>query len=397
MRVTRLHALVAAGVVDSFGLALGWTVFTLLAVETQGLGAAGTYAGAMLLGVALSASATSFIAAHLDGRRLLRATACAEAFLRVVTFALLLADAPLPAIASAVALTSAMGWTGYAGMRAEVAAIDSGAGTMTFYAMAIAAIEAVGVAVAALLPVGAGDGIGDVVLTTVIAAYAASLVPTLVVAGGSRVARSPRMPASRSLAKDAGPLLAGFGVMALASGPTLLSAALASELYGRAAVVASALAFTLGSFLAPRVAGLAARRADHPRLTWPLLGIGMIVGWIAAPWHVAGLVFAQVLAGLSMTAFEGMMDARVAGQASVAGMTAALARAGAARALGSSLAVGLAPLVIASRSLGAASALLSMTLVAALVGGIVVAAAERRLEAQRRRPSAETPATATLA
>ncbi|MDP9378338.1 MAG: hypothetical protein M3P40_12365, partial [Actinomycetota bacterium] len=192
-------------------------------------------------------------------------------------------------------------------------------------------------------------------------------------------------------------LLAGFGVMALASGPTLLSAALASELYGRAAVVASALAFTLGSFLAPRVAGLAARRADHPRLTWPLLGIGMIVGWIAAPWHVAGLVFAQVLAGLSMTAFEGMMDARVAGQASVAGMTAALARAGAARALGSSLAVGLAPLVIASRSLGAASALLSMTLVAALVGGIVVAAAERRSEAQRRRPSAETPATATLA
>jgi hypothetical protein len=400
MRVTRLHTLVAAGVVDSFGLALGWTVFTLHAVETQGLGAAGLYGAAMLVGVALSAAATSWISARLDGRRLLRSTASAEAVLRVVTFVLLLAQAPTAAIASAVALTYVMAWTGYAGMRAEVAAVDSGARTMTIYVMAIASIEAVGAAIGALLPIDARAVIGDAVLISVIVVHATSLVPTLVVAGGSRVTRAREPRGSRSLPKEARPLAAGFAIMAVASGPTLLSAALALELHGRMAVIAAAVAFTSGAVLAPLVTGWVGRRAHGPCLTWPALGIGMVVGWVAAPWHVAGLVFAQVLAGLSMTAFEGMMDARVAGQAPLSGITTALARAAAARALGSSLAVGLVPLAVASGSIGAASAFLSITLMACLVIGIVMLGAERRGEARIRQPVQpipETPATAKLA
>ena len=41
----------------------------------------------------------------------------------------------------------------------------------------------------------------------------------------------------------------------------------------------------------------------------------MVIGWVLAPAHVAGLLVAQFLSGLSLTAFEGVMDARVASRA----------------------------------------------------------------------------------
>ncbi len=112
----------------------------------------------MLVGIALSAPATAFLSARLDGRRLLRRTAVVEAALRVAMFLLLLGGAPIGLIAGVVLLTNVVAWTGYAGMRAEVAAVDSRASAMTRYAVCIAAIEAVGVATAALLPVG-GRGV----------------------------------------------------------------------------------------------------------------------------------------------------------------------------------------------------------------------------------------------
>jgi hypothetical protein len=49
-------------------------------------------------------------------------TAATEAGLRVGTFALLLAGTPLPVVAAAVVASNVVAWTGYAGMRAEVAA-----------------------------------------------------------------------------------------------------------------------------------------------------------------------------------------------------------------------------------------------------------------------------------
>lgn len=399
MRITRLHALVAAGLVDSFGLALGWTVFMVYAVQTQGLAAAGSYGAAVLLGVALSAASTSWLAGHLNGSQLLRTTACSEAVLRVVTFGLLLVDAPVAAVASAVALTNVMAWTAYAGMRAEVAAVDSSARTMTMYVTAIASIEAVGVAIGALLPIDFRDSIANPLLVAVIALYATSLIPTLVVAHDSRIGPSQRTPGGWSSPEAVKPLAAGFAIMALASGPTLLSTALALELHGRIAIVAAALAFTTGALLAPQLAAWIARRGFGPGVTWPALGIGMLIGWIVAPWHLIGLVLAQTLAGISMTAFEGIMDARVAEQASTSGVTARLARAAAARALGSAFAVGLAPIVIASGSLAAMSGLFSAPLTACLLCGIVLLLRKHRTAPQQREvlQRMPEPTAATLA
>ena len=60
---------------------------------------------------------------------------------------------------------------------------------MTRYAVCIAAIEAVGVATAALLPVGREGSSSGGSAVVVIVVYAASLLPTLVVARGARVRR----------------------------------------------------------------------------------------------------------------------------------------------------------------------------------------------------------------
>src|ERR687890_251361 len=49
----------AAGLTDSFGMTLGWTVFSLLVLEREGLAGLGVVNAAMLIGVALSAPATA--------------------------------------------------------------------------------------------------------------------------------------------------------------------------------------------------------------------------------------------------------------------------------------------------------------------------------------------------
>jgi hypothetical protein len=101
-----------------------------------------------------SAPAAARLSARLDGRALLRVTVVTEAALRVGTFVLLLAGTPLVAVAAAVAASNVVAWTGYAGMRAEVAAADPRGAAMTWYMVAVAAIEAAGTATAALLPRG---------------------------------------------------------------------------------------------------------------------------------------------------------------------------------------------------------------------------------------------------
>jgi hypothetical protein len=92
--MTRLRRLIATALVDSFGLSLGWTVFSLHVVRGHGLAGLGLCNAAMLVGVALSAPVAARLSARLDGRALLRSTAATEAALRVGTFALLLAGAP---------------------------------------------------------------------------------------------------------------------------------------------------------------------------------------------------------------------------------------------------------------------------------------------------------------
>lgn len=406
MRATRLPAIVAAGVTDSFGLALGWTVFVLHAVGTQGLGAAGAYGAAMLLGVALSAPATGWLAGRLGGRDLLRVTASCEAVLRVVAFLALLREAPLPLVAVLVTLTNVAAWSAYAGMRAEVASVDGRPQTMTAYVVAVAAVEALGVAAAAVLPFGPGDP-GGPLLVAVVVVYGASLLPTLLIATGSRVPRAARVPVTGGARRQRQPLAAGFGIMALASGPTLLAAALALELHGRPAVAVAALAFTVGSLLAPAAAGAMARRGSAPGVAWPLLGAGMIAGWALAPFHVAGLVLAQVLAGLSMSAFEGMMDVRVAAGAGGRHVTSALAWAASSRALGSAAATAAAPAAIGLWTLPVTSLGLTAVLATLVTAGVLASRSERRRVTsvrvvpaasratvvhvgQRRRPEGET-------
>ena len=53
--MTRLRRLIDTALVDSFGLSLGWTVFSLHVVRGHGLAGLGLCNAAMLVGVALSA------------------------------------------------------------------------------------------------------------------------------------------------------------------------------------------------------------------------------------------------------------------------------------------------------------------------------------------------------
>ena len=395
--MTRLRRLIATALVDSFGLSLGWTVFSLHVVRGHGLAGLGLCNAAMLCGVALSAPAAARLSARLDGRALLRVTAVTEAALRVGTFVLLLAGTPLVVVAAAVAASNVVAWTGYAGMRAEVAAADPRGAAMTWYMVAVAAIEAAGTATAALLPRGPDGLVTGSLLFAVITCYGACLLPTWLVAGGARVGRveavgraengagvgvgpvalpragvqaaPPAGPLAGALTGPLAGLLASGGlVMLLGSGPTLLAVGLAAELHGTRWVAGSALAFAAGSLLAPLSVARLERRALPPAVAWPALGVGMVAGWAFAAWRPAALLAAQLLSGMCMSALEGDMDARVAaGNPSPQGVTASLATAAALRAFGSAAAVALAPRIISEAGISGLSVALVTLLLAAMV------------------------------
>jgi hypothetical protein len=116
----RLGGLLATGLLDSFGMTLGWTVFSLLVLRQHGLAGLGACSAAMLVGVALSAPLTAWLSHRLGAGALLRGTSAAEATLRTLGFALLLSGATLGALAAVVAVAYAAGLSCYAGMRAEV-------------------------------------------------------------------------------------------------------------------------------------------------------------------------------------------------------------------------------------------------------------------------------------
>ncbi len=385
-RAGRLRELLVAGVADSFGMALGWTVIVLLAVSRGGLGEAALYNAAMLLGVVLSAPVTGWLSRRVAGPRLLRGAAGTELLLRVGALVGLLAGLPPWPIAIMILAMNVAAWTGFAAMRAEVAAVDARPRTMTRYALAIAAVEAGGTGVAALLPVTPQGW----VLVTIIAVYGGSLLPTIVIARRARV--TPLLPGRslglgairpaavadrafdraffgrsfyerrRRVAVAPGLLLAGGGIMLLASGPTLLAVPLTAELHGRHLVAATAIAFSAGCLLA----GLAVAALDRMRLPatlrWTLWGLGMLILWLFAPHHAAFVVGAQLLAGVSQTALEGDMDALVASQAPPDGVTTALAYSASARALGGSVAVQLLPMLVTAPSIGRAAAVATLLL-----------------------------------
>jgi len=362
----------SAGLVDSLCLSFAWTVLLLHIVSHFGLGAAGLVSAAMLVGVALSAPAASRLACLLDGRRLLLSAAALESLLRVAVFALLVLGAPLPVIAVCVSVMNVTAWTGYAGMRAEVATASPETSALTWYGTGVAAIEAVGAAAAALLPL-----IADVESTSVLAVvtviYVVGLVPTVVVAGGSPIERTRRRPCTgKRRHLDSWrptvslPVAAGVVLMFAASAPTLLSVGLAAELHGRASVAYVAVAFTLGSLAAPLMSWHVQRRRANGPLVWLLCALGMTAGWVLASWSVALMMMAQAASGFCMTALEGLLDTSTAATAGT-GVTGALARGTAGRALGSATAVAVLPTAVGH--LGLTTVMMTIT---GLLGGAVL-------------------------
>ncbi|WP_327001473.1 hypothetical protein OHA72_41035 [Dactylosporangium sp. NBC_01737] len=390
-----------SGLVDSFGLSLGWTIFNLVAVDRGGLALAGLFNAAMLVGVVLSAPVTGRLARYLHGRTLLLLAGGTEAILRVATLAALLAGYDGKLIAAGIVLMHVAAYAGFAAMRAEVAAVDARPQTMTRYALSIAAVEAAGAGVAALLP------LHGACLIAVFLVYGMSLVPTILTARRARVrdaaTAGPSMPAAgvdgqvtRTARREHDrartgrprlpwPVLAGGGVVTLlAAGPTLLSVALASELHGHKAVAGAAIAFSAGCLLSSSAVAVVDRLRLPTQVTWPLWGVGMLVGWLLAPAHLVGLFVAQFLSGLSMTAFEGGMDARIARDAAPGTVTTVLAWSASTRALGGAVAVRLLPALVAAPAIGLTSGVAAATLGAAALSALV------RLRLPRRRAAAAT-------
>jgi hypothetical protein len=262
-------------------------------------------------------------------------------------------------------------------MRAEVTAVAPGARAMTRYALCIAAVEAAGTGLGALLPSGPDGYPVGLPLIVIFIVYAGSLLPTILSARRARITphgpqitntvvgygvtrpavgfashrvgtrntgRRQRLSVSPRL------LAAGGAIMLLASGPTLLAVPLTTELHGRAWVAGAAVAFSLGCLLSTIAVEVIGKMQLPTVLRWSLWGLGMLIGWLAAPLHAFSVLFAQFLAGLSQTAFEGDMDARVAEEAPPRGVTTALAYSASTRALGGSVAVKLLPMMATAQA-----------------------------------------------
>ncbi|MBL7253999.1 hypothetical protein [Paractinoplanes lichenicola] len=371
-RAGRLRELLFSGIVDSFGMALGWTFIVLIATARGGLAEAALLNAAMLVGVVLSAPVTGWLSRHLDGRTLLRGAAGIEVLLRFGTLNGLIAGWPSWLVALLVALQHVAAWAGFAGMRAEVSAVDASPRSMTRYAVAIAGVEAAGTALAAMLPTGTLGHPTGWLLTAVYVVYLGSLLPTVLIARRARIAPSPiagRDSAPARWRHAATPpatpapwrlpqprlLLAGAGIMLLASGPTLLAIPVTSELHGERWVAVSAIAFCIGTLLATRAVAVIGRLRLPAVLRWSLWGLGMLAGWILAPAHAFMVVVAQFAAGLSQTAFEGDMDARVAAGAKPESVTRDLAYSASVRALGGAISVRLLPMLVAAPAIGVAA------------------------------------------
>jgi len=389
-------------------MALGWTVLILLAVSRGGLAEAALYNAAMLVGVVLSAPVTGWLSRRLSGRTLLRGAAAAEFVLRFAVLFGLIAGLPSWLIAIGVVVMHVAAWAGFAGMRAEVNAVDASPRAMTRFALCIAAVEAAGTCLGALLPSGPDGYPTGWMLVAVFAGYGGSLLPTFLNARRARVGirgpagsgtvvgsgahRATGSPARRRLAVSPRLLAAGGAIMLLASGPTLLAVPLTTELHGRAWVAGAAVAFSLGCLLSTLAIETIGRMRLPAVLRWSVWGLGMLIGWIYAPLHAVSLLLAQFLAGISQTAFEGDMDARVAEEAPPEGVTTALAYSASTRALGGSIAVRLLPMLVTAQAIGAAVSTAVLVLgVAALLIWVVTTLPRLPI---RRSPRSLTPSSA---
>ncbi|MGQ7297733.1 hypothetical protein [Quadrisphaera sp. KR29] len=360
---------------DSFLLSLGWTLLVLRVQDQRGLAVVGLLTAAALVGVAASAPASSWLAQRFSGRGVLALTAAGEATSRAVVAVLVLvggARVPLPVLVLAVVVLNVLTWSGYAAMRAEVAAVTKGASGLSWYAAGVGAVEAAGVAVAAVVPLVLPNRHHESFTWIAATAYVLALTPQLLIALGARV---PRAPASGAdLARWGRPrrsrlrlplvTTAGAAVTLLSSGPLLLAVPLAQELHGRVSVALVGTALTVGTLAGPALARLLERRVGNRSAAWLLCGTAMVAGWAVAPFSVVALCAAAALGGAASAAAEGLFDdaARLSGGSRV---TQALAGATAARALGSAAATASLPPLVATSSITTVSGVCAAVLLVA--------------------------------
>ncbi len=242
--------------------------------EEHGLAAVGVCSAAMLVGVALSAPVAGRVAARLDGRRLLGTVTVVELGLRVTLAAARpVAGARCCCWSLCVGVMNITAWTGYAAMRAEVAAVRPGPAALTWYGTGVAAVEAGGVALAAFLTVDPAARHGVLVGSSWSPTCSGSCPPCW-----SRAARASAGPLRcRRAARGVCPScpLAGGLLMLVGSAPTLLYVALSEQAHGRTAVAAAAVSFVVGSLVAGT---LASARAATP---------GVVVRRCTASWRPA--------------------------------------------------------------------------------------------------------------
>jgi hypothetical protein len=162
-------------------------------------------------------------------------------------------------------------------------------------------------------------------------------------------------------------LLAGGTVMLLAAGPALLAVPVTEQLHGGAWVAGAAVAFSLGCLLSTAAVSFIGRLRLPVVLRWSLWGLGMLAGWILAPAFAPMVLVAQFAAGLSQTAFEGDMDARIAADAGPESVTRHLAYSASVRALGGAIAVRTLPMVVSASAIGAVAGAASLVLGGAAV------------------------------
>lgn len=369
-RSAGLRLLLLAGIIDSSGLAFGWTVFLLVVAERGGIGASAVQSAAALVGVAASAPVVAWLSTRWSPRDQLRLLAVGEGACRVGLFGLVALEASGWLMAPVVTAMNVLAWSGYAAMRREVSRVAAaghrpGSGrSLTWYAIAIAASEALAAGAAALV---LETSPPPPVVVAIAVLYGASLAPQWLV--GSRAPDLvPRaVPAKVHLTAAIVPGGLGSLTFVAAAGPTLLATVLAHDRHGATGVMVSAVAFALCSLAATRLQSLVDGR--RPTALWVFgLGALMIGGWSVAEHSLVGLAVAQGLAGLALCTLEGDLDARVVSALPEEAATAGLAYASSSRALGGAVSVGLLPLALATTSLPLACAVAAGGLLAAAAG-----------------------------
>jgi hypothetical protein len=369
-RSLRLGQLLAAGVIDSTGLAFGWTIILLVVADRGGLSAGALMSAAMLVGIALSAPVGATLSARLSARDLLRILAVAEGACRLGIFLFLWFRVDAHLMALLVIVMNALAWSAFAAMRAEVARSVSAQSeqengrSLTWYAVAIASSEALAAGAAALL---LDRTPSPAVLAVVTTGYVLSLLPQWWVgshADPDRPRRSAGLPPLRPTIAPAG---LGAVVFLLAGAPALLATVLAYELHGSTGVVVSALAFTACSLGATRLQSHLGRWSP-PALPLLALGALLVGGWSLSGQGLIGLAFAQGCAGLAQCTLEGELDSRIVSRVPAGAATAGLAFASSSRALGGALAVALLPVMLRHAALPTLTAGLAGILALAAVG-----------------------------